>query len=203
MARGGPALVALITLIGAAWLGSGAADPPVVGSVVWSDQTLTWAGGPEMTLTTNQDIWFVAPSKAALPNGAFTLTVQARLSPDVGAGAAWGVWLETADGRRVIYAISSEGYTTTRACDSPSPAIEDCPALRPEWRWLAYPRIHPPGDANTITLHVERPGCIRLRINREIMGIAPIPYTEAWGVWARGGRAANARLIWERAQIAQ
>jgi hypothetical protein len=202
---GGTALVVIVTAIGAILLGLRAANPPVVGPVVWSDESLRWASGPSVTLAAGGETWFASPPDAALPGGAFTLDVQARLSRDSGAGAAWGVWLETPDGARVIYAISGEGYTTTRRCD---PAlihdglpIEDCPALRPEWRWFDYPRINPPGASNTITLHVEQPGHVRLRINREIMGIAPVVWTGHWGVWVRGGRDSDAVLTWERATV--
>jgi hypothetical protein len=202
---GGAALVVVVTAIGAIVLGLGAANPPVAGPLAWSDESLRWAAGPVTTLAAADDAWFASPPDAALPNGAFTLDVQARFSRDSGAGAAWGVWLETLDGARVLYAISGEGYTTTRRCDphltSGKFRIEDCPALRPEWRWFDYPRIHPPGESNTITLHVERPGQVRLRINREIMGIAPVAWSGHWGVWARGGRDSGAVLTWARATV--
>jgi hypothetical protein len=215
LALGGAALVVVVTVSGAALLGLGAADPPNAGPVTWSDVALRWAAGPEVVLGAGEAEWFDSPPDAVLPDERFTLDVQARFLED--AGAAWGIWLETQDGARVIYAISGEGYTTTRRCE-PSPAgaycdtplrsplcfqqeIEDCPALRLEWRWFAYPRINPPGETNTITLHVERPGQIRLRINGEIMGIAPVAWSGRWGVWARGGRDAAAALRWEYAAV--
>jgi hypothetical protein len=193
LALGGAVLVVAVTISGAVLLGLGAADPPNAGPVIWSDVALRWAAGPEVVLGAGEAQWFDSPPDAVLPEERFTLDVRARLSGDSGAGAAWGIWLETQDGTRVIYAISGEGYTTTRRCEnSPTPypppheverggpprspiyfqqEIEDCPALRPEWRWFAYPRINPPGETNTITLHVERPGEVRLRINGEIMGL--------------------------------
>jgi hypothetical protein len=207
MTAGGVALVVGVTAISAIMLGLGAADPPVAGPVVWSEM------GPVITLAANESVWLAAPPGAILPDGAFTLDVRARFAAESGAGAAWGVWIETADGARVIYAISGEGYTTTRRCEplpgratqaSPLQAeaeIEECPALRPEWRWFAYPQIHPPGESNTITLHVERPGEVRLRINQEIMGIAPVMWSGTWGVWVRGGRESGAALTWEKATI--
>jgi hypothetical protein len=190
-----------VTVFGVIWIASGASDPPVAGPVVWSDTALHWASGPAITVAVGEQVWFSAPPEASLPDRAFTLDVHARFTADAGAGAAWGVWIETADGARVIYATSDEGYTTTRQCDGPALTIDTCPALRPEWRWFAYPRIHPPGETNTITLHVEAPGQVRLRLNREIMGIAPLAWDGAWGVWVRGGRESGAALVWENADV--
>jgi hypothetical protein len=199
----GAALVIGVTALGAIWIAGGASDPPVADPVVWSDSALTWASGPAITVAAGEQRWFSAPPEAHLPDTAFTLDVRARFAADAGPGAAWGVWIETPDGARIVYAISDEGYTTTRRCDTLTPQadIEACPALRPEWRWFAYPRLHPPGEANTITLHVEAPGDIRLRLNREIMGIAPLAWDGAWGVWVRGGRASGAVLTWENAEM--
>jgi hypothetical protein len=197
----GTALAIGVTALGVIWIGGGATDPPVAGRVTWSDAALRWASGPVITLAAGKERWFSVPPEASLPDAAFTLDVRARFVADAGAGAAWGVWIETADGARVIYAISDEGYTTTRQCDGPTIPMDTCPALRPEWRWFAYPRIKPPGETNAITLHVEAPGNIRLRLNREIMGIAPLAWDGAWGVWVRGARASGAVLTWERAEI--
>ena len=197
----GAALVIGVTALGVIWIASGASDPPAAGPVVWSDTALRWASGPAITVAAGEQDWFSAPPAASLPDTAFTLDVRARFAVEAGAGAAWGVWIETTDGARIVYAISDEGYTTTRRCDGPALTIETCPALRPEWRWFAYPRIHPPGEANTITLHVEAPGDIRLRLNREIMGITPLAWDGAWGVWVRGGRESGAVLTWERATV--
>ena len=197
----GAALVIGVTALGVIWIASGASDPPVAGPVVWSDAALYWASGPVITVAAAEQVWFSAPPEANLLDTAFTLDVRARFAADAGAGAAWGVWIETADGARVIYAISDEGYTTTRQCDGPALTIETCPALRPEWRWFAYPRIHSPGETNTITLHVEAPGKVRLRLNREIMGIAPLAWDGIWGGWVRGGRESGAALTWERGEV--
>lgn len=217
LALSGAAFVVAVTISGAVLLGLGAADPPNAGPVMWSDAMLSWAAGPEVVLGAREAEWFDSPPDAVLPEERFTLDVQARLSADAGAGAAWGIWLETQDGARVIYAISGEGYTTTRRCEPSSVGahratplrsplffqqeIEDCPALRPEWRWFAYPRINPPGEPNTITLHVERPGQVRLRLNGEMMGIAPVAWSGRWGVWVRGGRDTAAALRWEYAAV--
>ncbi len=228
---GGVVLIVLATGIAAIWIAQGRTDPPVAGRVLWSDHTLAWAGGPEITLSAGQYRWMEAPHEADMPGDVFTLDVQARFAADAGAGSAWGVWIETDDGARVLYAISGEGYTTTRNCERlaspPGPLstpwrrgelaatksplhpmergyrgeADACPALRPEWRWFAYPRIHPPGEPNLITLHVERTGEIRLRINHEIMGIAPVEWSGRWGIWMRGGRELAARLTWERASV--
>ncbi len=215
-------IVIVITAIGAILLTNGAADPPVAGPVIVSDDNLIWAGGPVIALAVGESVWFAAPEDMRLPSEAFTLAVSARLTADSDPGAAWGVWIETAAGDRVIYAISGEGYTTTRSC---GPAvfrvgnIEDCPALRPEWRWMPYPRIQPPGAVNTITLHTSTPyrkessskensrgGEVRLRINREIMGAAPIAGSGRWGVWLRGGRTERASGVagwieWDKVEV--
>jgi hypothetical protein len=198
----GVALVAAITVLGAVLLRLGAADPPDAGPVTWEDRALRWASGPEAALAANEGTWWIAPPDAVLPDGAFTLEVRAQLAPDSDPSAAWGVWLEMPDGARVIYAVSGEGYLTTRRCpagDAPPAVIEDCPALRPEWRWMPYPRVNPPGTANTITLHLEPSGDVRLRLNGERLGTAPAGRSRHWGVWVRGGRDGGATLVWQRA----
>ncbi len=207
----GAALVIGMTALGAIWIARGTTDSPIV----WSDAALRWASGPVITVAAGDQVWFTAPPEATLPERTFTLEVRARVAADMGAGAAWGVWIGMADGTRVIYAISDEGYTTTRRCETLTPQfplppsrrggvdVDTCPALRPEWRWFAYPRINPPGETNTITLYVEAPGEIRLRLNREIMGIAPLAWDGAWGVWVRGGRESRVVLTWESAVVRQ
>ena len=80
-------------------------------------------------------------------------------------------------------------------------ALEDCPALRPEWAWSAYPRIRAPGEANTVTLHREADGAIRLRINGERLGAAPVDVAGTWGVWARVEGGESSRVAWERAEV--
>lgn len=196
----GAGVIAAITLAGALLLRLGAADPPVAGPVIWEQAGLGWAGGPVMALDPGGSAWFPAPDEAALPGGAFTLDVRARLDGESDPGAAWGVWLETIDGARVIYAASGEGYITTRTCPpGHTGPIDACPALRPDWRWMPYPRVNPPGQRNTITLHQEPSGAIRLRLNGEILGAAPVERSGRWGVWVRGGRSARADIIWEGA----
>jgi hypothetical protein len=209
----GVVIVIAITVSGALLLAGGAADPPVAGQVIWTDDALAWAGGPAITLAPGESVWIAAPEAARLPPGGFTLSVSARWSADSDPGAAWGVWIATGTGDRVIYVISGEGYTTTRVCDGSAisaggregnaaeTTIEDCPALRPAWRWMPYPRIQPPGAANTITLHREESGEVRLRLNHEILGAARIDRSGEWGVWLRGGRADSARLDWESAEV--
>ena len=206
--RAGVGIVIAVTVIGAILLARGATDPPVAGPVIWADTELIWAGGPVIALAAGESIWFTAPESAPLPPGGFTLDVSAQITTDSDPGTAWGVWIETGDGERVIYAISGEGYTTTRNC-VPHPlaeswTIEDCPALRPEWRWMPYPRINSPGTMNTITLHTIMPhrenalaggSEVRLRINRENMGAAQIQWSGRWGIWLQGGRAGGASGI--------
>ncbi len=193
--------VLLVTLIGVILIRQGATDPPVAGPVIWSDERLAWANGPGITLAAGVDQWWTAPAAAALPEGPITLDVRARLDRDGDPAAAWGVWIERPDGVRVIYAISGEGYLTTRGCEAIPAALEDCPALRPEWRWMPYPRVQPPGQSNTITLHQEPSGDLRLRLNGEILGAAPVARSGAWGVWARGGRDRAAAITWQRAAV--
>jgi hypothetical protein len=200
--------VLAVTLAAALWLAAGGADPPRAGPViVWADQTFAWAGGHELALEPGTGIWITAGTGLS---AAFTLEVRAHLSGDSDPGAAWGVWLEDQDGGRVIYAIgdadthTGEGYVTMRRCppgEFAPVAIEDCPAVRPEWRWMPYPRVNPPGDTNTITLHRESSGAIRLRLNGERLGAAPVAMTGQWGVWARGGRESSAVLVWDDAAI--
>jgi len=189
LALGGTALVVVVVVIAAVLLARGAADPPVAGPVVWSDRALIWA---------RPEGWSRAPAEAALPVGPFTLDVRARQPADAGPLAAWGVWLAAQDGSRVVYAVSAAGYITTRVCPAegfPPLDLDDCPALRPEWRWSPYPRVAAPGDANTITLHREASGAIRLRLNGEQLGVGAIQTAGEWGVWARGAP------IWERSAI--
>jgi hypothetical protein len=198
----GVGAVILLALAGVILIGRGAFDPPVAGPVIWSDHDLAWADGPQVSLAAGEARWWTAPADAVLVDSPVTLDVRARLDADGDPSAAWGVWIERPDGARVIYALSGEGYVTTRVCESPPPsALEDCPALRPEWRWMPYPRVQPPGQSNTITLHQESSGDLRLRLNGEILGAAPVARSGAWGVWARGGRDGAAALIWQQAVL--
>ncbi len=182
---------------------------PVKGRIAprraWLDTAFDWAGGPVLPLEPGEAIWLPAPEAATLPaEGVFTLTVRARLSAASDPGATWGIWVAAADGSRIVWAISGEQYVTTRRCPAsaaPGGLFEDCPALRPEWRWFPYPRVALPGATNALTLHRERPGAVRLRINREQMGLAEVTPTGTWGVWARGGRTTAASLVWERAEL--
>ncbi|MBI5961184.1 MAG: hypothetical protein HY866_20775 [Chloroflexi bacterium] len=197
----GIALVIGITASGAILLARGAANPPVAGPEIWEDPNGTWT----ITLAAGQGRWwlFLEP-ESRLPGGDFTAEVRARLSVESDPSAAWGVWILSPDDSTVIYAISGEGYVTTRRCppnEKPESDIEACPALRPEWRWMPYPRVLLPGDSNTITLHREPSGDIRFRLNGEILGAAPVDRDGAWGVWARGGRDHAAVITFERATL--
>lgn len=195
----GVGLVIVVTLGGAWWLGRGGADPPVAGPVAWTDAALAWAGGA----SPDGAAWYTAPVAIPAGEGNFTLTVRARLAAGSDPGAAWGVWLAEPGGARVVYAISGDGHTTTRRCAPGHLApLEDCAALRPEWRWMPYNRLHGPGTANTITLHREPSGAIRLRLNQERLGAATVHTDGAWGVWVRGGRDAAADLMWLGANLA-
>jgi len=154
-----------------------------------------------------------------VPRDVFALTAAAdpRLSPD-GSTVAFvvgsvdgetnayrsAVWLAAVDGSRTVFAISAAGYLTTRHCPAEQPApdaLEDCPALRPEGEWSAYPRIRAPGQANTVTLHREANGAIRLRVNGERLGAAPVDVGVTWGVWARAGGSESPRVAWEWAEV--
>lgn len=195
-------VTAVIAIIAATALliASGATDHPVAGPVVWSDSTFAWAGGPQIAFDTESGQWWSAPFTLSTPD-AFTLTVRATFAADAGPLAAWGIWLAADGGSRALYAISAGGYWTIRACpaDPPPTAIEDCPALHPAWRWSPFPRIHASGTANTLTLHREPDGTIRLRVNHELLGAPPLALTGTWGLWARGG--SGAVLHWDRAEM--
>lgn len=197
----GAAIVALAALIGALAIAIGAADPPHAAREVWRAEDWSWTGGPARTLAPGEQGWAAAPSM--LPDGRFTLDVRARLDAGADPGAAWGVWIAADEGGRIVYALSGEGYLTTRRCAPGQlpPALDDCPALRPEWRWTAYPRLNPPGATNRLELHRETPGAVRLRINRERLGLAAVNLAGEWGVWWRGGRSASSELTWERAAL--
>lgn len=198
---GGAGLVILLVALVALALVRGAADPPVAGPVIWQDKTLAWLPDDLRTLRPASGLWVPAPEAGAIsPGEPFTLTVRATLTADSDPSTAWGVWLAEDDGGVVIYALSGEGYTTTRRCLPgllPLVQIEDCPAVRPEWRWSPYNRIRAPGQPNSITLHQESNGDIRLRINDEKLGAAPVDISGEWGVWARGGRDSGAVIVWE------
>lgn len=193
--------VIAVMLAAALLIAGGATDPPVAGPVVWADEGLGWAVG---TLAAGRDAWAAAPASLPAPPADFTLAVRARLPVGADPLAAWGVWLAEADGSRMVYAISAAGYVTTRRCPADLPAgdaLEDCPALRPEWEWSAYPRIRPPGEANTIALHREPDGAIRLRVNGERLGATLADVEGTWGVWARAGGGESLRVAWERAEV--
>lgn len=195
--------VMLAVSIGALLIGLGAADPPTAGPVTWSDGDLRWADGPVAALEPGVDAWWTAPEPVSQDAGAFTLAVRARLAAESDALAAWGVWVAERDGSRVLYALSAGGYWTIRVCppgDLPD-AVEDCPAPQPDWRWSPFPRITLAGEPDTITLHREAGGALRLRINDEALGAPVVAVSGTWGVWARGG-VARAAMTWERAWLA-
>lgn len=201
----GVALVIVVVAVAAIALGTGAADPPVAGPVTWSDARFAWAGGPSQRLAAESAAWIAAPEALVpAPDAGFTLTVRARLDADAGPLAAWGVWIASEDGTRMLYAITAHGYWTIRTCapDVAATAIDDCPAADPEWRWRTYPRIHAAGAANRITLHREVADVVRLRINGERLGAPVVVPGATWGVWARGG-AVTTRITWETASIAR
>ncbi|MCD4685452.1 MAG: hypothetical protein K8S97_05915, partial [Anaerolineae bacterium] len=158
-------VVAVITVIAvvALWIASGATDQPVAETVVWSDTTFEWTNQAEITLGAETGAWWPAPE--SLPAGDFTLTVRATFAEGADPLTAWGVWIAAEDRSRVLYAISAGGYWTIRTCpaDPPPTEIEQCPALDPTWRWSPFPRIEPPGTPNTLTLHREPDGALRLR----------------------------------------
>lgn len=196
------AVILAATLLSSLAIALGATDPPRAAHLQWASED--WPAEAARTLAPGDSGWADAPIPLPIDAG-FTLEVRARLAGDADPGAAWGVWLEAVDGARIVYALSGEGFLTTRGCppgDLP-PAIEDCPALRPEWRWTAYPRLKPPGETNQITVHREQPGQVRLWINRERLGVTSLAPAGAWGVWWRGGRATSGMLAWERAELYQ
>lgn len=194
------ALVGAIVLVSATIIALGAADPPRAARLVW--ESSTWPSRDALFLAAGDFGWAEAP--IPLPaDPPFTLSVRAQWTNDSDSGAAWGVWIEAIDGARIVYAHSGEGYTTTRRCppgDIP-PALEDCPALRPEWRWTPYPRVRPQGEPNHLALHREQPDAVRLWLNGERLGVTALDPAGAWGVWWRGGRAEPSTLTWERAAL--
>ncbi len=205
-ALGGVALVIALVALAAVALGRGAADPPVAGPVTWSDRAFAWAGASRATLAPGAAHWWAAPEPLPLRGGdaAFTLAVRARLDAAADPLAAWGVWIAAADGTRTVYAISAGGYWTIRTCSPGSmpQVIEDCPAAHPDWRWRSFPRIDPPGTANTVTVHyTPAGGTARLRVNEERLGAPAFMPGDAWGVWVQGG-AEPATLTWEYATLA-
>ena len=163
-------------------LRAGAADPPRAEPLVWQDAALTWAHGAGH--------WWRAPQRAADPAADFTLEVGARWAAEASATAAWGVWLEEQGGARVLFGVAAGGYWTVRRCAPdalPAVAVEKCAAPRAEWRWLAHPRIHGAGAANTLILTREPDGRVRLWLNGERLAALPVRWTGRWGLWARGG----------------
>lgn len=201
---GGVLSVILAVSIGALLIGLGAADPPTAGPVTWSDDDLRWADGPLAMLEPGVAVWWPAPQPVPQAPESFTLAVRARLAAQSDALAAWGVWIMDRDGARVLYALSAGGYWTIRVCPRGGlpGAVEDCPAPQPDWGWSPFPRITPAGDSDTITLHCEAGGALRLRINDEALGAPVVAVSGTWGVWARGGMA-RAAITWERAWLAR
>lgn len=196
-ARLGTLGVLLAIAATALWIAAGRADPPTAGPVVWSD-ALPWAAS---ALPADAETWWSAPQDRALPPDAFTLSVRATLAAGTSPLAAWGVWIAADDGTRAVFALDAGGYWTIRACpDPPPPILEDCPALAPEWRWSPFPRIAAPGDRNTLTLHTEPDGALRLRLNQERLGAPAIVAAGPWGLWGRGGPS-QAAITWERAEL--
>ena len=172
--------IGLALTVGTLVLCAGAADPPRADPLVWQDAALPWADGAGH--------WWQASHVAANPAADFTLTVGARWVADADTAAAWGVWLEQADGTRVLFALAVDGYWTVRRCAAdarPAVAVETCASPRAEWRWLAHPRINGAGAANTLTLTRERDGRVRLWLNRERLAAPSVQWTGRWGVWAR------------------
>ncbi|MBN2303589.1 MAG: hypothetical protein JXQ72_03885, partial [Anaerolineae bacterium] len=207
----GVGIVVLVTAFTALALALGAADPPVAPRIAWTDKSLAWAGesgwyvapaGADLPPDGNFTLTVRARFGAeAGPGATWGIWIEEPGKSRVMYAISGGQYLTT---RRCPASaaftsppspLSTRGEGEQDAKQVPSPylergfrgevILEDCPALRPEWRWFFYPRIRLPGQSNTLTLHREPSGDIRLRINQERMGNAPVALSGHWGVWAR------------------
>lgn len=158
------AMLALALLGGAAVvlaIAAGIADPPKAGERARDFLPAELAGGIAID---------------ALP-----LTIEAEASLTGAPGSAWGLWLQSTNGRRYRFLIDGWGYIA--AGDEAEP------------RWRPFPHTRR-GAPNRLYLHIEADGTTTFRVNREIAWRAQLDLIERWGIDEIGA----ASLVWQRLQ---
>ena len=166
-------LMLMFTVIGGAGvvilLALGLADPPRAGSLVWrSDSDQDWQPYREI----DEAALYNAPIR--LPEAPFTLELQA--SNQGASDSAWGIWIRTTDGIRIIV-VSREGYLSISSDERP--------------HWAGF--IHIGSETNKLYLNVESDHYATLRINDEIGWTGRLVTTNEWGVV----RFRQPDLIWD------
>jgi hypothetical protein len=154
-------------------LASGAADPPIAGSLVLEvNDTSGWA---EISNTAEIRLLQSPEALSSLP---FTLQLSARNggAPD----SAWGIWLETETGRQIVL-IDNQGYHSVS--DTPRP------------HWIEF--IHLRTGRNTLYLNVDQNGAATLRLNREVAWTGKLSPRNAWGIATYRGPT----LTWDTLQL--
>lgn len=195
-------------MIGALILAAGAADPSPADDSGLVVGDLEWAGGTGPRQLGPNSI-FVATSPYLLGDEPFIIEIEAQLFEDSDPMAAWGIWLENADGSWTILAINAAQYVTARRCPVQFQGhLVDCePFIEPTQQiatyWKLFHLIKPAGQKNQLRIDYLPPrwsGGLTLWLNREWMW--DIPFTPAeplqWGLWAGGGTQESASLTLEQ-----
>jgi hypothetical protein len=157
----------------AAALASGAADPPFAGKLIWERHSSSnWAGSSDTGELR------LLKSPAPLPPLPFTfqLTAGNTGAPD----SAWGIWLETANGKQIIL-IDNQGYYSVS--DTPYPY------------WVEF--IHLRTGHNTLYLNADATGAATLRLNREVAWTGILSPRTTWGIVTYRAPA----LTWDTLQL--
>jgi len=162
-------------LIAVIVLAAGAADPPRAGPRRYENST-----AHTLIARANSGTQF-EPESVVLPNGAFTLEVSGRLSPDSDPSAAWGIELSDDQTR---YSALLNGFRQYAVMPS-----------QPDFAPFIHVRAD--GESNKITLDVRGDSSATMRINDEVAWTGRIGAVRSAHIQVIGGLDKSAALTVE------
>lgn len=201
----------VVMSIGVWLLSGGAANPSHPANRIWHDRSMLWAGGTTLqSLEFDQTAFFVAPEP--LPTYPFTVEAQAILAATANPLGAWGIWIETANGERLIVAINGAQYVTARQCPASfEGSLSACatlsePTQQIQTDWKYFRHIHPRGNLTAIRLDYRPPrwsGGLTLWLNHEWMWDLPfVPSSRGkWGLWVGNEQKAPVQFQWREVSL--
>ncbi len=194
-------------------LGLGVGNPKRAANLIWIDDQLRWAAGPQpLTIDSDQTLIFTSPE--LLPLQTFSLEITAKIEEGSDDLVAWGIWIEISNGNWLIIAINGAQFVTARECAAYFLAkLETCPPLlEPNQQiqtvWKTFHHIRPIGQTNHIQLDYlpnQWTHGLTLRLNDEWMWDIPYipPNTKPqWGIWLQGSEKSS-KIRWINTKIWQ